>query len=243
MFLKRISWPDFEAVWYDRGDGLMAMIGRWSVLIRWWRSWPQFRGKSAPIAGRSGHDRTAIVSHDSRSRVPAAVRWRSSAPESSTRRHNERRSGRLRAIQWRSYGRSRLSVRWRSNAPLQSTRQQVSFPILLMRISIHRPMLSSPIMHSRWIQRRPSDGNRMIAVLPDLEITKNRDRPMNPRPLKHDEVATQIGRFWCLHVSSGKSVDRVHLCDLFKHESLLLAIESDVSRSTTRPAQVRRVGT
>ena len=38
----------------------MVTIGCGSGLISWWRSWPQFDGKSAPIAGRSGHDRAMI---------------------------------------------------------------------------------------------------------------------------------------------------------------------------------------
>ena len=42
------------------------------------------------------------------------------------------------------------------------------------------------------------------AVLFDREIVKDRDRPMKPRPMKLDEIATKIGCSWCLHVSSGK---------------------------------------
>ena len=77
MLLKRNSWPDFQAVWCDRGGGLMATIGRGTGLLSWWRSWPQSHGKSASIAGRSGHNQTEIVSHDRWSSVSAAVRWRS----------------------------------------------------------------------------------------------------------------------------------------------------------------------
>ena len=42
------------------------------------------------------------------------------------------------------------------------------------------------------------------AVLPDREIVKDRDRPMKPRSMKPNEIATRIGRSWRLHVSSGK---------------------------------------
>ena len=58
-----------------------------------WSSWTQFRDKSAPIAGRSGHDQTAIVSHDRESCFVAAVRWRFGAPESPTHRQGEMKIG------------------------------------------------------------------------------------------------------------------------------------------------------
>ena len=71
---------------------------------------PWFGGELAPIVRRSGLDRTAIVRHDHKSglipavwfdqvgwavpiaRFSSLVQWGSNAPESSTRRHGERRS-------------------------------------------------------------------------------------------------------------------------------------------------------
>ena len=67
----------------------------WSgmMVIVWW-SWPQFCDKSAPIVGRSGHNRTAIRSHDRESCFVTAVRWRSGAQESPTSpRWDEDRGG------------------------------------------------------------------------------------------------------------------------------------------------------
>ena len=66
-----------------------------------WRSWPinwrhcgsQFGVESAPIPGRSGHQRSAIVSHDRESCLVIVVRWRSRAPEYSTYREGERKIG------------------------------------------------------------------------------------------------------------------------------------------------------
>ena len=46
-----------QAISCGRGSGLMATISRGSGLITRWWSWLQFPDKSAPIAGRSGHDR------------------------------------------------------------------------------------------------------------------------------------------------------------------------------------------
>ena len=40
----------------------MATIGLGSGLISWWRLWPQFDGKSAPIATRLGVDRAVDAS-------------------------------------------------------------------------------------------------------------------------------------------------------------------------------------
>ena len=52
----------------------MATIERGSWPINWQRRGSKFDAKSAPIAGRSGHDQTAIVSHDRGSNVTVAVR-------------------------------------------------------------------------------------------------------------------------------------------------------------------------
>ena len=51
----------------------MATIERRSWPINWRRCGSQFDVESAPIAGRSDHNRTAIVSHDRGSNVIAAV--------------------------------------------------------------------------------------------------------------------------------------------------------------------------
>ena len=53
----------------------MATIVRQSWPINWRRHGSQFDVESAPIAGRSGHDRTAIVSHDRGSNVIDVVRY------------------------------------------------------------------------------------------------------------------------------------------------------------------------
>ena len=103
MSFKGNFCPIFAVVWSVRGSGLMATIGRGSGFITWWWLWLQFHDKSAPIAGRSGHDRTAIVSHDRESCVVATVRWRSGAPESPTHRPSEMK---ILAIWWRSHGRN-----------------------------------------------------------------------------------------------------------------------------------------
>ena len=85
--------------------------------------------------GRSGHDRTAIVSHDRGSLLIAHVQSSSIADDGS-----------------------------------------------MSSNSIARPM---DIGLSRCIH----------AVLLIAGIAKDRDRQMKLRPLKHDEIATQIGRF------------------------------------------------
>ena len=67
---------------------------------------------------------------------------------------------------------------------------------------------------------RPSDGDQTIqcvhAVLPDCEITKDRDRLMKPCPMKPDEIATKIGHSWRLHLSSGKPIDRRHFSPILR---------------------------
>ena len=82
-FLKRIlaqkSWP-FDAVvgeiWWGRGSDSLGRHRGFNLAT----NRAGFSGELAPIVGRSGHDRTAIVSHDRGSLLIAAV-WSSSIAE------------------------------------------------------------------------------------------------------------------------------------------------------------------
>ena len=89
-------------------------------------------------------------------------------------------------------------------------------------------------------------------VLLIAEIAKDRDRQMKPSRLKHDGIATQIGRSWRLHVSSSKPTDRCHLFRYFAHAIISdrvdsgphdrrFALGSDGSYATTHPAKVSNV--
>ena len=139
------------AIWLGRGsDSLGRHRGFNPATTR-----PGFSCELTLIVGRSGYDRTAIVSHDRGSPLIAAVRSSSISEDGSTS----------------------------SN-------------------SIARPMEIGP--------SRCTHTALLIAG-----IAKDRDRQMKLRPLKHDEIATQIGRFWRFHVSSGKPIDHCHLFRFF----------------------------
>ena len=200
MLFKGKFCPKMVADWRDRGDGLMATISRGSVLIYWWRSWPQFCGKSAPIAGRSGHDRATIASQSGVDRtvdVPPITAWWSGTTRSSDSALNEHNC-RLIAV-WSRFDRAAIVAFFHESSKLSDRNGSPSQAVRSMQITIAprwRSVVDEDQGHdaSTYLLFIGFNRSRMIAIIVKPSIWWR-------SAASQDATWREVGRSIKLHLS------------------------------------------